>query len=266
MLIASSRRELFDSERVGSDTKYFEIETSQFVADSVDQIEEDAFFARLEGLNVLLLVHGYNNDFHDVIRAYSTIQKQIQTNVTEYYDEVIGYTWPASDSEWEYFKAKRRAGVVAPRFGHLIENLVDKCEALDLMSHSLGARVVLRSLVDFGVSVRANFLLASAIDNESIQLGEQFGPATGFAEGTVVFHTKHDAVLRYAYSAAEWDYALGYLGPEDPADILQNSEECYVVNCKNVVSGHGQYKYSQEVFTYLNEWLSGNIETQFSTL
>ena len=136
------------------------------------------------------------------------------------------------------------------------------------MSHSLGARVVLGALNLLPANtVRANFMTAAAVDNEVIEPHQKYFAAvrTGATE-SIVFHSKHDLVLKSAYRLAQWDNPLGLFGPENPAAVIEHLPNVTVGNCKNIINGHGEYKTSDQVYQFINDWMQGNVLTQFTTL
>jgi hypothetical protein len=114
--------------------------------------------------------------------------------------------------------------------------------------------------------VRNLILLASAVDNESIEHGEEYFSATGRVQNSFVFHSRHDQVLNLAYRIAEFDRALGLHGPEDPGNIIARSKHTLVVNCKRKIKGHGEYKGADAIYKFLNRNVNGVTANQFSTL
>jgi hypothetical protein len=64
----------------------------------------------------------------------------------------------------------------------------------------------------------------------------------------------------------DFDTALGYSGPEDPAAIMQASGHVRVINCKEVVHSHGGYRSSGEVWSYMSQELANPSNLQFVTL
>ncbi|HID76762.1 MAG TPA: alpha/beta hydrolase [Planctomycetaceae bacterium] len=221
----------------------------------------------LAGKRVLLLVHGYNNEFEDVVRAYHIVESKCHEHLADHYDVILGYTWPGGDAPWQWHLAKRRSSAASPRLAGVLQRLAPRAEAIDLMTHSLGARVALKAAdqLDRG-TLRILYLLAAAVDNESIERGATFYRATQNCQRVFVFHSRHDAVLKYAYAAAQWDAALGLSGPEDPADIRAHSPNVVVVNCKHKIRAHGQYKYSDAVYRLIASALAGDALDQFITL
>lgn len=216
---------------------------------------------------VLLLCHGYNNEPEDVIRAYQIIENN-QLAHLGYFDVVVGYTWPGGDDWTDYRAAKNRASAVAGRFAKLLQITIPKCPALGVMSHSMGCRISLIAhelLHNRGIA-KCNklwqFLMAAAVDNESVEAGERYFDATLYDDNTYVFHSKKDEVL-LSYVLIEWDRALGYSGPENVADIHSTTK---IVNCKHVVKSHGDYKRTQQVYNYIRNEMTGVPAPQFSTL
>ena len=61
----------------------------------------------------------------------------------------------------------------------------------------------------------------------------------------------HDAGHRLQpHSLGAHVVALGYSGPEDPGAVIKHSKNVRVVNCKDVVSSHGGYRSSGQVWAY----------------
>ena len=269
MLFISTRRELSNEDEIGSTTYWeFTVENQVEIVELRAQLQLEQVLSRLEGKSVLVLVHGYNNELEDIVRAYDLIQSKVGRFLNEWYDEVVGFTWPGGDNPIDWYAPKRRAGVIGPRLARFLTRLSHQPGSIDVMSHSLGARVVCSALnVLQANTVRANFLTASAIDNEAIELGNQYFPGIQRAASeSVVFHSRFDGVLKSAYRIAEWDNPLGLFGPENPASVIEHLPNTFVANCKNVIRGHGEYKASDAVYQFIKRWLEGKVTTQFSTV
>lgn len=218
--------------------------------------------AKLSNKKVLILVHGYNNTYTEVIEAYLKIAGQV-SNVKLGFDKLIGYTWPGGDSGIDWFQASKAANAIDGRFSRLITNLKNTGATIDIMSHSLGCRVVLKGLNRLinDTPIRNVYTMAAAVDNECLETGEEFNKAIRACERFFIFHSRHDLVLDGAYRAAEFDRALGLFGPEDPSEIEKlfgtqgDGPKVHVVNCKKVVKGHGEYKNKFEVFQKIKDAL-----------
>lgn len=275
MLFISSRNQLSDENRIGPD-QIFDIKITRGVAADPASLTPRAnglkdIKTAVAGKRVLLLVHGYNNEFADVIRAYDLIEDQVKKHMRNKYDLVMGYTWPGGDDRFDYFAAKTRSGALAPRLCETLRQLhasATRPDSLDVMTHSMGARLTLEALKHLPIQkvVRNLFLTAAAIDNESIERGEEYFTANRRVRNSFVFHSQHDQVLKFAYNLAEWDRALGLNGPENPADIMQHAKNTRVVNCKRKVNAHGDYKSTDELYKFLNKQIETANVAQFSTL
>jgi esterase/lipase superfamily enzyme len=165
---------------------------------------------------------------------------------------------------------RHRAAESAPRFARLLSDLRSAGATLDLNTHSLGTHVALEALREGPPQVVRNaWNFASAVDNESVEFNERYFVATQRCERFYVFHSKNDPVLRVWYRIGDvfdFDTALGYSGPEDPADIIAQSPHVRVINCKDVVSSHGGYRSTGQVWAYMSQELVNASAPQFVTL
>ena len=271
MILISARENFWSDTKLAVQDRIKEVNLAG-KAPSKDLTEQD-LWSKVGNKNILVLVHGYNNEPEDVHNAYAMIENRILQKKMEY-DLVIGYIWPGGDDPTDYFKAKNRANALARRFGIWLREMVDHQVTVDLMGHSMGTRVILKSLKTQNQNVARNvFTMAASVDNESIQSGEEFSDSVTQCVNLHVFHSKHDPVLKYMYSLAEWDAALGLVGPENPEDIINNyapnnsrTSNIYVVNCKNLIKKHGAYKRTNEIYSRISNFLSGASYLQYTTL
>jgi len=108
--------------------------------------------------------------------------------------------------------------------------------------------------------------MAAAVDNESLEEGEEFFSSRNSVASIYVMHSARDGVLASAYKAAELDNALGLFGPEDKSEIDRKGSNVYVANCKHVVSHHGGYKRSIEVYSYIEATKKATPKKRFISL
>lgn len=235
----------------------------------------DELSARLARKTVLLLVHGYNNDRRDVLQAYAQLDLEYRRlgfvgGAGAPYDAVVGYIWPGGSAAVSFFTARGRATDTAPRFARLVDRLARSTAALDVNTHSLGAHVMLEALEEAAEGLlRCTWNFASAVDNESIEKGERYHRASRASTRFYVFHSKRDPVLRTWYRIGdlpEFDSALGLDGPEDPFDVVTHSRHVRVVNCKDVVTSHGGYRSSGEVYAFMKQELQSPARARFFSL
>ncbi|WP_018609501.1 DUF726 domain-containing protein [Uliginosibacterium gangwonense] len=249
MIIVSSRRDFTNSDNLCQEEHIIrEVDLKDDKTLNTYSTKELA--NAITGKNICILVHGYNNEFFEVCDAYQIMETEIHTNLPNTYDEVIGYTWPGGDHKLEWWDAKSRANAVARRFRQLLETLQNN-STIDIISHSLGARVSLKALKEASTTlVRNYYCMAGAVDNECLEYNEEFFPALNSAGRIFVMHSARDEVLAAAYRAAELDNAIGLFGPEDKNSV-ESSKNIYVANCKAVISSHGAYKRSEAIFRYI---------------
>ncbi|WFP51144.1 alpha/beta hydrolase [Methylomonas sp. EFPC3] len=218
---------------------------------TIREISIDTLLNELKDKNVCMLVHGYNNEHEEVRDAYQIIENNIFRNQDFKYDLIIGYSWPGGDRALEWWSAKSRANAVARRFRLLLE-LISKNTTVDVISHSLGARVCLKALKEAStILIRNYYCMAGAVDNESIEIDEEFNLSLSSLERLFIMHSAKDEVLASAYRLAEFDNALGLFGPEDKEQVETQLLNVFVANCKRVVTHHGGYKRSPAVFDYI---------------
>ena len=264
MIIISARKDFDNPDQIstsGHSVKEIDLNNDSTISDKVDLNN------LLTGKKTLFLVHGYNNEQFEVYDAYQIIESQIGSHLAQEYDYVIGYSWPGGDRGIEWWQGKSRANSVARMFRRLLEQISSVCSSIDIMSHSLGARVTLKALKESQQSnlIRNYFCTAPAVDNESLEPNEEFYNSLSSCKNIYVCHSARDGVLSLSYRAAEWDRALGLNGPEDKAFVLNSNFGVFVANCKKVVDSHGGYKRCDELYQYISGTLAQN-PSRFVTL
>ena len=267
MIIISARENFNNPDRLlenGHITREINLQTNQKIDDGISL---STLLERIKDKKVLILVHGYNNEQEEVFDAYETIENKVNENLEDVYDLIIGYSWPGGDDALDWWRPKRRSNAVARRFRFLLEQLSSASEFIDLMSHSLGARVCLKALKESNTTdlIRDYYCKAPDVDNECLEVDEEFYQSIFSCGRLFVFHSRKDEVLATAYRLAEFDNALGLFGPEDKDYIENEAERIYVVNCKHKVTSHGGYKRSDAVYQYISDSLDKDPNT-FVTL
>ena len=276
-MMVSSRKDFWSATEFSDEDVIRRVELSNPDPAIDKPLTEEEYLASLEGRRVLLLVHGYNNTEDDVNLGYEKILGTVQSTLPGQYDVVTGYTWPGGALGLSYPIARARANSAGPRFALWLKKIAKVAKALDVMCHSLGARVVLEALEPAtGVRLRNLYLFAAAVDNESIERGEDYHEATRRCDRVVVVHARTDRTLGLWYRIGDalmpwqwldfFDAALGYSGPEDPADIIHFSKNVVVANGKGQRLEHGSYKDHPAVYGFLARLLAGKVKGQFHTL
>lgn len=245
-------------------------------------VDEQELADRVRGKRLLLLVHGYNNERDNILEAYAHIAREMQLrnlvgSPTAAYDEIVGVVWPGGRIDVSYIPAKLRANAIADMVFARLRRLAFAAEAIDVNTHSLGARVLLKALQNAtpdvppysspnAIRLRNVWLTAAAVDDESIEKGRKFYVSTQACGRVYILFSKEDEVLKYFFPLGDFDRALGYHGPEHEELVEQYSPNVRVVDATSVVSSHGDYRKSDEVYDFYLRALAGAEIPQFSSL
>lgn len=255
MIIVSSRKNFHNPDvmsKSGHDIRHVNLETDI----SFNALDEADLIDLVKDKKVLVLVHGYNNKHEKVFSAYETLEEKVSAKLPGTYDLILGYSWPGGDFALDWWSAQARADSVALMFRDLLQNISSDNGVIDVMSHSLGARVVLKALKDESTEglVQNYYCTAPAVDNECLEPDEEFHDSISCCKRMFVFHSYRDGVLNVVYRTAEFDRALGLSGPEDRAFVDDQNVPVFVVNCKKHVAKHGGYKHADAMYEYIREY------------
>jgi hypothetical protein len=109
-------------------------------------------------------------------------------------------------------------------------------------------------------------LTAPAVDNESLEPKKEFNESLASCRRCLVYHSLKDPVLKIAYRIGALDRALGYKGPEHPEVIEEQCPDVFVVDCSAIVTSHGGYRQSGEVYDQWARVLSDEPLPRFEKL
>jgi hypothetical protein len=151
---------------------------------------------------------------------------------------LIGFSWdsdtPILSSGWE--TAKIIAKKNGPKLAEFIYDLKEKCPntAIQLIAHSMGARVVLSSLDSLTNNLNWNnnnytiasvHLMGAAVDDEEVSKNSN----------DIVNDPKNDLRIKAAYGNAIENEAVKFYNlynPED--DVLEGDDECLFLSCQPI--------------------------------
>ncbi len=265
MIIISCRKDFID-------TVFFNKKDEIREGDLV--ISQNELVERVRGKRILILIHGYNNEMPAVLDAYGKVVEMMGLSHLLApdpggYDMVLGYAWPGGWSSLSFPLAVIRADKSAKRFRETVQALQLAAATVDVQTHSLGARVALEALDGDKITLRNLYLLAAAIDDETVEKGEDYYNGAQRCSHVYVLHSENDPVLKTAYRIGDipdFDRALGWKGPQRPNKIRDHSPNTKIANCKQIVTSHGGYRKAAETYDYwLNELLTGSAP-QFTEL
>jgi esterase/lipase superfamily enzyme len=250
MILASCRKrfdsnELFDDLQVRRYPKLTMLDRFQSLStgELADQVKDQ---------HLLVLVHGYRNPLPDVANAYQKLDSELRRRGMVgpgSYDQVLGFIWPGFQTVVGFFAAVPWANRAASYFRSFIALLNSSAHTVDVQTHSLGARTALQSMAfPSEIWIDNLMLTAPAVDNETLQPGEEFNRSLQSCRRCFVYHSSNDPVLKVAYRIGAFDRALGYKGPQDPDVIEADCPEVFVVDASAVVKSHGGYRSSPAVY------------------
>lgn len=180
----------------------------------------------IQGRHVLLVAHGFNVNRADGIAHLSNWEGLLQLAPPSVF---VGLLWPG-DSVWAHgldYPAEPR---IADQAGELIAPFLDSnfagAASISFASHSLGARLVLQTILKMNLPVRRTTLMAGAIDDNC--LNAEFKDAAARIGEISALASKCDKVLSALFPLGNffggildaghpwWRAALGRSGPSNP--------------------------------------------------
>ena len=205
----------------------------------------------------LLLIHGFNNEFEDVTKAYLDFEKRIRQ--AGFQGNVIGFTWPSYGQWYQYFGDQEQVEYAAPALTRFLQKFHPRLgqNALHANTHSMGTYLLIQALKSYpGTNIRPineMTCFAADVSNDVLEKGEiGYRAAQKVARLTSYFNT-HDPVLG-ASAFANVDSRLGLNGADEP-DLLPDN--AFQVDCSTVIDGHSDYRKSTDVMGDLAAVLGG---------
>ena len=200
-----------------------------------------------ENKRVLILVHGYRNNETAAAKAYITVEEKLRQYQFPY-DEVIGFLWPGSGISLGFLAAVGRANKAAQYLADLVRQLQERGCEVSVQTHSLGARVALQAIKQYGVKLKDLILLAPAVDaNVFSPKGEFKITVNNITECFIIGYSSQDDVLKDAYWTAEVisnlfsgkaQKALGLYGPSGKYPVAQLK----LINGSVFIISHSSWK------------------------
>jgi esterase/lipase superfamily enzyme len=246
VLIISDRAHFDDPDRLSFNQikRYISIKTPT----SPREVHGIGWEHRIEQKRVAFLIHGYNNTYEDALDFFT----KIINNTHKQYDQFICYLWPGGDDFWEYDQARFIVtGEILPRrLSSVLKKVSSHARNTDVIAHSMGCRLILEALkLPCSSKIGNLFMLAPAVDDESIDKGEKYAQAIQKTDRTYVFYSRADPVENLVYPIAEWDLALGGHGPDDK-ELLPKKVKC--IDCSNCVQNHSDYVSTSFVYQIIS--------------
>ena len=189
-------------------------------------VELSELLSSIRGQHVLLGTHGFNVNRSDGIACLSNWEGLLQLPQASAF---VGILWPG-DSIWAHGLDYGEEPKVANDAGVLIADFLNtyfgSAASISFSSHSLGARVILSTILNLNLPVRRVVIMAGAIDDNC--LCTEFQCVAAKAEKISVLSSAKDEVLSMAFPLGNfvagiiaeghpwWRAALGHTGPAQP--------------------------------------------------
>lgn len=196
------------------------------------------FAARVAGQHLVVAAHGFNVDrAAGIVRLGAWRDLYTLPPQTEY----VGLLWPGDAQLLRVIDYPVEGSVAIDAGDKLADALDDYASAalsISMVSHSLGARVVLQATRRLARRVRALVLMAGAIERDT--LSSEYGAAADNVVHLNVVASRRDHVLELAYPAGNLvgrlfmggapnlDTALGRDGPDPALVAAQLGNACQI--------------------------------------
>ena len=180
----------------------------------------------IRGHNVLIGTHGFKVNRQDGIGCLSNWEGLLQLAPPSIF---LGLLWPG-DSVWGHGLDYPLEPRVADDAGQLVAPFIDAnfadAASISFASHSLGARVILQTILKMNLPVRRVTLMAGAIDDNC--LITEFQAAAAKVQTVSILASYKDDVLSALFPLGNfvggiltaghpwWHAALGHCGPANP--------------------------------------------------
>jgi esterase/lipase superfamily enzyme len=123
--------------------------------------------------NILVLLHGYNNNFGDTIRAVAFAQD------VDFNGLLLVWSWPSTGWKYAYKHDVAASDYSSLNFVNFFQQLMAKDPSLhiDYIAHSMGGRILLKFLFDIRGEPSAAYATFAAPDIDSGQFRNQASAA-----------------------------------------------------------------------------------------
>jgi len=222
--------------------------------------------------DILMLIHGFNNDFEDVTRAYLDFQRRLRR--AGFNGNIMGFTWPSYGKWYQYFGDKDQVEYATPALLNFLTKFRPLLEqkALFVNTHSMGAYLLIRALSDYSrIDAIPNLrpggelfdevsFFAADVSDDILHRGEDGYDAVQETRRLTSYSSNSDPVLALSLIVNR-DDRLGLNGAERPRRL---PKDAFQVNCKTVIDTHAGYRKEVRVMKDLMAVLNGKPSNQIT--
>ena len=220
--------------------------------------------------DLLLLIHGFNNDFDEVTAAYLGFDRRVRA--IGFNGNVIGFTWPSYGEWFQYFGDVEQVEYASFGFLNFLlalrPLLGDK--KFHVNTHSMGAYLLIRALAAYSVIhavaeplpgrcvIDEMTFFAADVSNEILERGEDGNVAVGEASRLTSYFSYKDPTLSIS-QVVNRDGRLGLAGAERPNRLPNNA---FQIDCSTLIESHSAYRSTPDVMEDLVNVLRGTSSNE----
>ena len=221
--------------------------------------------------DMLLLIHGFNNDFKDVTGAYLDFERKIGR--IGYRGNVMGFTWPSFGKWYQYFGDREQVDYAVPALLNFMTAVRPRLtqNKFHVNTHSMGSYLLIRALSDYSriqaipEAIPGAYIVdeitffAADVSNNVLERGQDGYDAAQEAERLNSYFNPGDPVLGIA-EIIHGDGRLG-MGAERPRRLPKNA---FQVNCETLIDSHSGYRKNTAIMTDVAAVLAGTPSDQIA--
>jgi len=222
--------------------------------------------------DILMLIHGFNNDFEDVTRAYLDFQRRIRRS--GFRGNIMGFTWPSYGRWYRFIGDREQVEYATPAFINFITKFRPMLgqKALYVNTHSMGAYLLIRALTEYsridaipnarpgGELFDEVSFFAADVSDDILHPGEDGYDAVNETRRLTSYFSNRDPVLALSLIVNR-DDRLGLNGAERPRRL---PKDAFQLNCQTVIDTHSGYRKEARVMKDLVAVLNGKPSDQIT--
>jgi hypothetical protein len=181
------------------------------VPPTLTAVDWSAVPCRVRGKRVLLATHGFNVSYESGVCSLAQLEQALSMQPDEL---LLGVLWPG---DWaipaiNYPVEDGIASHAGRLLGGFCNQWLKSAQSISVLSHSLGARVVLETIKASTRPIQRACITAGAINFACLR--EEFAAAATNCDQILTLSSRQDLVLEFAYPPG--DLAADILDPDHP--------------------------------------------------
>lgn len=217
------------------------------------------FTKEVDNQNILILVHGFNQSFADILTLYLSFEHRINEFSGSAYDVIIGYIWPGEKKKTDYFEGKDNTIQSGQRLQQWLRQFRQQGCTIDILSLGLASSVVYRALnTQAQISIRNIFSLDFTIPKELMQ--DDYHTARTVAENITHLYLfyKRDKNLSIDWlKLFRWQDLFSYSSHEVVERLRSSLPRITAIDCSNVLETVADYQDARVLFECIDKLLTG---------